>query len=694
MNLRETASRLVTVVTVVGLLVSACDDSSTSGSSTSRAPSLGVGLDRDELLARAKRLNAEGRRVDAARMLDERKDDLTEDERRDLYPVIAEYYHAASVYDKALKSVELAITAGHQSTNLLFIHGDSLRSQRRLTEARSRLEELLRQDPEHLGGKLALARVLVRVGDPRDALPLFESYLAALPPGGPPSRPASLDLGRALRAIKEYRRASDTFAELLVADPFDTVAYSELAQTFYRRRMRQEGKFVEQIYKAISQSAFEEFVEKRLRASGMTSFALGQKAVNQVRQKRYLQAFRNYEAAMRINGSDARLRIFYANLCHRFRRSTDGRRVLREALAAGAVPASGLWMAKAMIEFDEEDSAAGLESSRAGLAALESEGDVGGVEKGQGNSLTLLLGVARGLLETGDPDAAQNAVERASARHPSAWEPDYWLGRAELARTRLAPAAAAFSRARTRGAGDHFVDLEYWSAVLLVDQGDSQAAAEKLAKVIQAKPGHEKAYKVLDEIFERTGDRPSGNLEATHGSILATVRRIDDLEEIIDRRPLQDVGAEYLELGELYRKLRDPIAFDFFFLSSELLPTNARALQQLITGMARPQDIFMRLQCLHRLLGIEPERAPVLAEIAGIYVRLNLRLDIARQLAERLHRAAPSAVSYRLVGEVELRDGNTEAGRRWLTEGLAKYPGDARLRKALSEMTKSQIPLK
>ena len=670
------------VLCAVCCLVVACGDSSSETTREKRRASRSASPSVEELLRQAEDLSRQGLNVDAAKLLEQGQEDYAEAERCRLYPLIAEYYHRGSVYGKALKNVELAAACGRPSEELLFIRGDSLRAERRLREARSHLEELLRSNPRHRRAKLALARILVRLGEARDALPLFEGYFSTQPGDTPGNRSASLEYGRALRAVKEHRAALDRFAALLIADPFDTVAYSELAQTFYRRKMRQEGRFIEQIYKAISQSAFEEFVEERLRASGMTAFALGQKAVNQVRQKRFLSAFRNYQAAMRIEATDPRLRIHYANLCQRFRRYSEGKRILKEVLDASVEPASGLWMARVMIEFEEGKIAAALHSARAGLAALRSESQRSGMNKGQGSAFTFALAVARGALETGEVAAAEETVKQAVAQWPAAWEPEYWLGRVEYARGRLAAASEAFARAREKGA-EEFFDLRYWSAVLLKEQGDAETAAAILEEALKANPGDEKTYELFAEILARAPDLQRDPFEATYGHIPSVLRRIEELEKVVDRSPLDELGAVYLELGQLYRRLRNPLAFDFLFLTMDLLPKNATVLESLLSAMTRPQDIFLRLGCLNRLLKIEPGTPELMAEIAGIYVRLAILLDVARKLCEKLHRSAPSAISFRLLGELALREGNKEEGLRWLNEGRKNYPHDLRLQQSL-----------
>ncbi|MEE8537517.1 MAG: hypothetical protein V3S71_05870, partial [Acidobacteriota bacterium] len=306
----------------------------------------------------------------------------------------------------------------------------------------------------------------------------------------------------------------------------------------------------------------------------------------------------------------------------------------------------------------------------------------GGTERGQGSEFTLLLAVARGMLETGDTKAAEKAVQRVGERYPAAWEPAYWRGRVEHARGHLEAARAALSTAREKGARE-FLDLEYWSAVFLKEAGNAEAAAATLEKVLRAKPGYKNGYELLAEILSPAGGARLAALEKTHGHVPSALRRIERLEAAIGGRPLDQLGAVYLELGTLYRSLRDPIAFDFFFLARALRPGNAAVLKQLISGMTRPQDIFPRLQCLHRLLALEPDLPAPAAEIAGIYIRLKVRLDVARDLTERLHRSTPSAVSFRLLGELALAAGKPEEGRRWLTEGLAAFPGDARLQQSL-----------
>jgi tetratricopeptide (TPR) repeat protein len=100
--------------------------------------------------------------------------------------------------------------------------------------------------------------------------------------------------------------------------------------------------------------------------------------------------------------------------------------------------------------------------------------------------------------------------------------------------------------------------------------------------------------------------------------------------------------------------------------------------------MKQPQDIFIRLHLLRRLLAIEPAHLAAHEEITSHYLKLQVRPGEAERLAARLHELAPSASSYRLRGEAARLAGKTEEARALLEAGVKAFPDDQALREALA----------
>jgi tetratricopeptide (TPR) repeat protein len=181
---------------------------------------------------------------------------------------------------------------------------------------------------------------------------------------------------------------------------------------------------------------------------------------------------------------------------------------------------------------------------------------------------------------------------------------------------------------------------------------------------------------------------PAGSPEAAQAELglkeLQEARAAIELLEVeIDRLPIEQCGESYLKLGKLRQKLRDPIAFDDYFLASDLLPRAKEPLELLLAGLRGSHDIFLRIHLLGRLLALAPGSEPALGELAGMYLKLHVRLDEAKRLAAELHRLRPSPLSYRLLGELALAGGKSREALGLLRQGQERYPGDAALKEAV-----------
>ena len=482
------------------------------------------------VVAKAEQLAGQELFVEAANLVRSAAPGAPPAERGPLLLRAARYYHRGNVSNLALKCAEEAAAQGASGPEVAYITGDARRT---LSEpgAREILEKLTREHPDHALARLSLARLLFRADDPAAALPHFAAYFAKASPGDPEHGEALVEEGRALRAAGRLEEALDRFARRLEAEPLDKELYSELASTLYRMKRREEGKFFERIYKTISQSSFEEHVEKGLLESGSTAFALGQRALNRTRQKRFLEAFRSHEAAIISNPADPRLRIHHADLCLKFRRRREARETIETALRLHPRPRSGLLLTLGTVLAEEEKPAEAVRILDDAAKALAEEGDLGGPERGQARA-------------------------------------------AEVVRAREA-----------------------------AQSGSAPGSAPEPAR-----------------------------------------SRIRELEKDIDTKPLAECGPPYLALGKLLLEIRDPRGFDLLLLASDLLPSSAEALVLVISGLTRPDDVFVRLQYLRRLLDLEPDNVTALAAALEIYEKLRLRPDEAARIAGRLRalRTAPS----------------------------------------------------
>ena len=624
---------------------------------------------------------ARGLPLEGARLLASKLDGLPDAEKGEAHAVLARLYSRGNANQRCLESATAARAAGSRRAEVLYLEGEA-RRRLHLPGALEVLEQALAALPEHPPTLLALARLRFRSPEPRSALPLFEKYFRLASADDPERWQALLEHGRALRETGSHQEAADLFVTCLEEKPLESILYSELASTLYRMRLRKEARFVEEIYKLISQSSFEDQVEHRLLQSGATAFALGQRAVNATRQRDFLEAFRSYRQALSLDASEPRLRTFYADLCLHFRRFAEAHAVLDGALAARLEPSSGLLWMKGRVLLEKKDARAALEAFRAAREALRKEGDAGGQEKGQAPLFSVLMAGARSGVESGALDAAEEAAAAGEKLVPGGWEPPFWRGRALLARGDSGAALSSFEEASRRG-GQGISDVRHWRAVALDASGRRAEALAELENVVRAQPGYTPAYPVLARL---SADDPSRAAlwSQAEGEIASLEAERDALAASLGAKPLEETGPELLEMGKLLRRLKSPDHADFLFLAAEILPSSAETHRLIVQGLKGSQDVFVRLRHLKKILALEAGDDQILAAIAEVYSKLHVHLDEAERLAARAHEIKPSAASWRLRGEAAILKGDVEKGKALLRDGLAAFPGDKGLGEALA----------
>lgn len=224
------------------------------------------------------------------------------------------------------------------------------------------------------------------------------------------------------------------------------------------------------------------------------------------------------------------------------------------------------------------------------------------------------------------------------------------------------------------------MDLQYHDALCLEKLGRDEEAYALFMKVTQSAPGFLPVYPELLKLAAAR-DPPKAPLIAEAYDRAKKAREgIKACEARIQALPLENSGEAYLELGTLYRALKDPAAFDYFFLASDLLPESAEACNQILSGLTQSQDVFIRARFLRRLLTLEPQNDSIFLALVEIYAKLHVRLDEAWRMAERAVELKPSAKSFRLQGEVALERGEKERALEVFRRGLEKFPSDAELK--------------
>ncbi|MEE3199189.1 MAG: tetratricopeptide repeat protein, partial [Planctomycetota bacterium] len=255
------------------------------------------------------------------------------------------------------------------------------------------------------------------------------------------------------------------------------------------------------------------------------------------------------------------------------------------------------------------------------------------------------LGLARSLVELGQYAQATAAIERARAVSATAWEPAYWEGRSLLSKGDPAAALEAFDGAlrkcRERKT-DPPADLVAYRAVALGRSGKGEGALEALLAHLEKTPGMLELYPEVIALC--AGDAAKKEWAAKRrDEMAANQERIDQLEARLQRQSLEQSAGTYIELARAYSIFRLPVAYDCLFLASELDPSNAGALKDLLKIRKNQQEVFFRLRLLRRLLAVEPGSEAALYGIAEIFVKLHVRTEEARELVTEGLRRHPDS---------------------------------------------------
>jgi tetratricopeptide (TPR) repeat protein len=594
---------------------------------------------------------------------------------------MARYYHRGGAWAPALGEVGRARALGSADPELLYVEGDCRRALEELAAARAALEDLLRADPGHRPARLSLARVLLREQSPGAALPHFDAYFAGA--GERFDVEALLEHGRALRAAGRLEDAADRFAEALERDPLEPAPYSELAQALYRLKRRQAARRVEAIYRQISQRAFDEHVEAKLKEYGQSAHYLSQRAINLAAKRRYAEAIRAFRDALELDTRDVRPRAFLAELLLRLGRRSDARAVIEEALRLGLKPDSGLRWLLSRAGIEGGDPAAALAAARAGIESLKAEGGAEGFEKGKAPALSLHLYLVRCALEAGETGLALQAAAFTAAAFERAWEPLYWRGRVELAAGDARAAAASFAQAAARG-GAGFGDLDLWTANAEAALGARDAAAARLRLVVERQGGSLEAHAALVRL---AGETPAGmpDLGERLRRLEARERDRRALESRYDAVPLEAAGEPASKLGEALVSEADPKGYEILFLAADLLPRDPAPIEALLAGLKRPQEAFVRVHFLRKRLALGPASAAA-AALAALYLDLEVRLGEAERLALLALEAEPRPEDFILAARAARARGRDPAARQHLERGVGAFPSDEALRRELAAL--------
>src|SRR5690606_2463559 len=225
--------------------------------------------------------------------------------------------------------------------------------------------------------------------------------------------------------------------------------------------------------------------------------------MNLEREGRWLDAMRAHRLALELEPDDPRVRVAHAVACAMLFRPDEGKKSLKQAIAKGVEPSSGMRFVLGRLHLASDDFGKALEALRGAEAALDREGDSGGLDRGQAERYPVMLAIAAAEIEMGRYDAGLAAAAAARAIAPDRHEPDSWAGRAALSAGSPAKALESFDRALSLG-GEADPSLALWRTRALLAMGRSPAEAHaSLGPALRATPGDPEVLELLLEIVSR-----------------------------------------------------------------------------------------------------------------------------------------------------------------------------------------------
>ena len=586
--------------------------------------------------------------------------------------ILARAYHRTERWNQSIESADKALLERPKDPDLLYLKADGLRSIEEPQAAREILEEILERAPNHWEAKLSLGRILQRMTSSAEALPLFEAYLRDAPADHHLAETARLEYGRALRSLRRHQDAADQFAGLLEEEPSNNIYYSELSSTLYRMRLRPQARLLEEIYRVFSEQAFEEHVEKGLFASGRDGIAMGQRAWNMRNQKRFLESFNAYEEALALNPTDPRIKIYYADLCLKFDRHGQAFQLIDRELRnpPGPAPRSGLLAARGKILLFAGRNQEAAQTLKKATEVLRR---------------SLYNNLAEALINLGDNTEAGKlltAIRKSATGNPRYL---YLAGKLSLKSGRNAPALGYLEQA-IRLQKESTAPLEAWKAAALARSGKIDAALSLLLQLPATAGGPEVFDLVMAALPPEHPERV--NLEKMKSRSKLAGKRLSDLQGRLQTLELGDAACAriFTELGSIYEGQGNPAALDYYFLASDIDPSNPDVLRKLLKQLEERRYYFTRMRLLRRLSEAAPGDFQALASLCRLYLDLHIRLNEARDMALRCLAARPDPDSYLLASRASLLRGDREEARRLIEKGLRLAPGDARLEKALATL--------
>ena len=658
---------VLTVLVAFGGLTGCGNDDESSTSSAETAT------------ARAEQLEKAGKFFEAATALEKDLAATNGDDKARTLERVAQLYHQAKDYKRSLATANRALATkdeGRPSENLLFLRGDSLRRLQKPAEATEALESVVSMNPQNYDAALSLASLRFRGADAKSALELFEQYFQRAPKNHARQGEARLEYGRALRRARRFQEAADQFMNLLEADPSDRQYYSELSQTLYRMRLREQGKFVEGLYRGLSERAFEEYAQEGLMKAGRIGIALAQTALNRSHHRDYASALRLYQEAMANDPHDVRIPIYYSDLCIIMHRYSDAREAIAKYLGRKPKLDSGLHAARARVELAAGRPDEAANACRRALKAAQTEGDAGGPIRGQVSKRDAALDLAEAsiLLERHTDARTLLAKWPSDAQNLPPARVSYLRGRLAILDKQPALAQTFFGQAEATRGGDS-PELKCWKLVpaLLLSPDQTRSV---LKTVLEQMPVHPEQRFLCQTIIDNpTTDTESRNLaDERLGRIESFEARRSAIDKALQSKPYDQCAKEYEQLGDLYMAVSDMRCFTHYLLAADLDEKNARVAKVLLNGLRAHNDYFVRLRLLRRLLALSPNEHVVIREIAEKYLTLHVKLGEAESLARRFHTMQPSVDSYELLTRVLQVQEKKDEAKKLATEGVARYP--------------------
>lgn len=279
----------------------------------------------------------------------------------------------------------------------------------------------------------------------------------------------------------------------------------------------------------------------------------------------------------------------------------------------------------------------------------------------QPNDRRARLLYARGLIGTGDAEAARGALSRLSQDFPQDAEPQLQMGLLALSQKNFAHAIDILSKQRASGDARTFAAL----ATAYLNERQFDQARAILTEGLGRWPGS-------SILMEQLGDTEA--LLGNYGVALAQYQKLLSVEPrsaILRRRMAEvlDIAGDHARALATYQQAHD------------LAPNDAATAENLADALARAGRLDQARQLYQAVAKAHPENAPALNNVAFFLADSGGDLDEALRLAKNALAVSPGQPSFSdTIGYIYLKKGMLDSAIQSFSTLAHRYPASASFR--------------